>query len=224
MEKQISITAQATYETLGNLNARTSTIWLVCHGYGQLAKYFIRRFDVLNPAQHYVIAPQGLAKFYLDTKYEKVGASWLTKESKEMDLQNQLSYIDSVWKAEKEVITQAGLDFNKLKINVLGFSQGCAAACRWVVSRQITFSNLYVWAGLLPQEFRKEDFSYLPNASQIHFIIGKDDEFRGLLDFTNEIEKIKDLLPTAQIVSFDGGHEVKREVLASLINVEILNF
>lgn len=224
MEKQISITAQATYETMGDLNARTSTIWLVCHGYGQLAKYFIRRFDVLNPAQHYVIAPQGLSKFYLDTKYDKVGASWLTKETKEMELQNQLNYIDSVWKTEKEVINQAGLDVNKLKINVLGFSQGCAAACRWVVSRQIAFSNLYVWAGLLPQEILKEDFDFMPDTSQVHFVVGKDDEFRKLLNFASEIQKIKKLLPTAQIVSFDGGHEVKREVLASLINVEILNF
>ncbi len=217
MQKQISFTKQATYETYGNLQPTTTTVWLVCHGYGQLAKYFIRRFDCLDPHQHYVIAPQGLSKFYLDEKYEKVGACWLTKEDRTMELENQLHYIDQVWQTEKEQANKIGININELTINILGFSQGCAAACRWSVSRQIPFRNLLVWAGLLPKEITALDWQFLTPDTAVYMLLGRQDEFYQLLNFEEELRRVQTLLPTLRVIYFDGGHEVKREVLANWV-------
>ena len=36
------------------------------HGYGQLAEYFIRKFNVLEEQNICVIAPEGFSRFYLE--------------------------------------------------------------------------------------------------------------------------------------------------------------
>ena len=41
MEKHIKVERTARYFTLGELNEHTEQIWFVCHGYGQLAEYFM---------------------------------------------------------------------------------------------------------------------------------------------------------------------------------------
>ena len=44
----IEITKTARYFTYGQLNPDTRNVWFVCHGYGQLAEYFIKKFEVLG--------------------------------------------------------------------------------------------------------------------------------------------------------------------------------
>jgi hypothetical protein len=51
---------KARYYTLGDLGPSTKSIWFVLHGYGHLAAYFIRKFDVLNDHNIFVIAPDSL--------------------------------------------------------------------------------------------------------------------------------------------------------------------
>ena len=65
MEKRIHLTLTAPYHTYGTLSEDTKVIIIAFHGYGQLAKYFIQKFDFLNLDNNYVIAPQGLSKFYI---------------------------------------------------------------------------------------------------------------------------------------------------------------
>jgi hypothetical protein len=66
-EHHISIARTARYYQLGTISTDTRRIWFVCHGYGQLAAYFIRHFAHLTAADPYlvVIAPEGLSRFYL---------------------------------------------------------------------------------------------------------------------------------------------------------------
>lgn len=95
---KLSYAATASYEIAGAPLSEAREIWLVCHGYGQLARHFIRRFDVL-PADCAVVAAQGLSRFYLDHHtgtYKQVGASWLTRDEREMDLANMLAYLSAL--------------------------------------------------------------------------------------------------------------------------------
>jgi hypothetical protein len=96
-ETQLQFETTHPVYTLNELSDQTKTIWVACHGYGQLARYFIKRFDVLDAVENYVIAPQGLARFYADGNYGKVGASWMTKENRELDLDNQRKYFDMIF-------------------------------------------------------------------------------------------------------------------------------
>jgi hypothetical protein len=55
---------------------------LVTHGYGQLAKTFIRRFEPIMDAQTLVVAPEGLSRFYWGGFDGPVVASWMTREDR----------------------------------------------------------------------------------------------------------------------------------------------
>ena len=133
MTKQhhLNIQFKARYFTSGELNDNTRYIWLVFHGYGQLAKYFIRNFYDLND-DHFVVAPEGLSRYYLADTSGRVGASWMTKEDRLTDIQNQISYISEIYKSVELEIE------NGTELIVLGFSQGTATALRWIVNQNIS--------------------------------------------------------------------------------------
>ncbi len=219
MEKTTTLQISTTYETLGELTEKTENIWLVCHGYGQLAKHFIRRFDILDLAKNYVIAPQGLSKFYIDGNYGKVGASWLTKENREMDLQNALTYLHFIYENEVAKLLQNPLKSNpnKLKINLLGFSQGAAMISRWAMACQIPFDKLVIWGGRFPDEIRKEQLDFVKPTAEIVLVIGDKDEFYQQTYIDEETTKLTNLIKTPQLIVFDGTHEVRRDVLQQLI-------
>lgn len=226
MEKTTTLQISTTYENLGELTEKTENIWLVCHGYGQLAKYFIRRFDILDLEKNYVIAPQGLSKFYIDGNYGKVGASWLTKENREMDLQNALTYLRFIYENEVAELLQTPLqialqnnknNYNKLKINLLGFSQGAAMISRWAVACQIPFDKLVIWGGRFPDEIQKEQLNFVKPSAEIILVIGDKDEFYQQTYIDEETTKLTKLIKTPQLIIFDGTHEVRRDVLQQLI-------
>ncbi len=66
IEQEISFNFSARYYRLGELTANTKSIWFVIHGYGQLAKYFLPKFSGLVNKETCVIAPEGLARFFLE--------------------------------------------------------------------------------------------------------------------------------------------------------------
>ena len=223
MEETLSITIAATYEKLGKLDEHTEQIWLVCHGFGQLAKFFIRRFDILDPEKNLVIAPQGLSKFYLNGQYEKVGASWLTRENREIDLANVLIYLDAIYESEIKLHFEnpkiiENIKANKLKINILGFSQGVSKICRWAVACQIPFDKLVLWAGRFPNEIHQEQLDFIKPDVEILLVVGNKDEYYQETYIEEEKQKLTDLIKPPKIIIFEGIHEVRRDVLEKIID------
>lgn len=208
--KTIQLTLSATYETYGSLSENTETIVFAFHGYGQLAKYFIRRFDILNSETAYVVAPQGLSKFYL-SGHKRVGASWMTKEDREIDLQNQLHYVQTVFETETK-----NMDLSKVKIIVLGFSQGVATASRWLQKNQIPFDTFIAYAGMLGYELTASDFDFAKADAKVFGLLGDEDEFYNGENVAKFKEAFLAVFPNGNFEMFEGKHEVKREVLERL--------
>lgn len=206
-KKSVTYSNINSYETLNNLTEETKNIWIVFHGIGFLSRYFLRFFKGLNTKENYIIAPQAPSKYYLNDEYKYVGASWLTKEDTQTELTNVLNYIDAVLELEN-------IPDDKNLI-VFGFSQGVSIATRWLAKAKIKFDTLILYAGGIPSELTKEDFSFIDyKQSSINIIYGDADEFLNPSRLENE--KIKsDILfrKKAEIQSFKGGHEVKPEII-----------
>src|SRR5690554_7690096 len=81
LEKIASYQAKSTYHTLNKLTDKTQNIWIVFHGMGYLSRYFIRYFRTLDAKTNYIIAPQAPSKYYQDSTFKHVGASWLDRKS-----------------------------------------------------------------------------------------------------------------------------------------------
>ncbi|ANQ49337.1 alpha/beta hydrolase [Flammeovirga sp. MY04] len=210
-EEWVKLQVEAPFVFNREATKETEHVWFLFHGYGQLAEHFIRRFDILEE-HHHVVALQGLSRFYLDDKYEKIGASWMTRMHREKDIIHQKKYIEEV--VQNRLLSIPSFD---VKRNFFAFSQGGATLLRWLVDAQPEVNALILWAADIPKEFTVEDFDFLSPDSKVIYVIGDNDPFRSFI----EIEKLKDFIKQLKcetdIVTFRGGHSVNRPTLKTVL-------
>jgi len=210
-ENTVTYTSTNSYTTMNTLSDTTENVWIVLHGLGYLSRYFIKYFDGLPSDKNYIIAPQAPSKYYLSSAFTHIGASWLTKEDTQRETGNLMGYLDAVLTAEK-------LPEN-CNLIVLGFSQGVSIAARWVAQRKIECDQLVLYAGGIPNELQPSDFDFLlKNGTKVTVIVGDKDEYVTEERRKTESEKIRKLFDgKAEEILFEGGHEVKRELIKQLI-------
>jgi predicted esterase len=207
MQKHYFTTSKtARYFTLGNEHAET--VWFVCHGYGQLAEYFIKNFEGLDPEKNFIIAPEALSRFYLEGFSGRVGAAWMTKEEREPEVIDYINYLNSLY----DLLLKRRSD---VKINILGFSQGVPAVCRWVADGKVKFDKLILWAGIFPPDLNS-DFSFtienLLKDKLTYIVYGRQDQFLKE-EHLVEIEKFKLIKPELKVLIYEGKHEINKEIL-----------
>lgn len=204
-EHSITTTKHARVFTFGNLQSSTKFIWLACHGYGMLAKFFIEKFEDFDPNEHFVIAPEGLSKAYIEGLTGRVGASWMTKEDRNNEIIDYIHYIDIVY--EQFITNQSA------KIIAFGFSQGVATITRWANATNKKIDHLVLWAGNPGNELITENrISQLP----IQFILGDKDHFiseDAKIHLNKTFEKAGFKYST---IIFEGGHSIDKAVLKNL--------
>ena len=121
LKKSISVSKKARYYQIGDPNKNISNVWIVLHAYAMLSEFFIQKFKNLDNGNTLIIAPEALNRFYIDGTYNRVGASWMTKEERESDIEENIQYLNAIIES---IYSDVGhRDFN---LNVLGFSQGGA--------------------------------------------------------------------------------------------------
>ncbi len=207
-EKHIEVQLQSSYRTLNELKETTKRIWIVFHGQGQLTEFFLKKFEVLEPKDHFIIAPQGLSKYYLNGFTGRVGASWMTKEDRLTEIENQFRYIDAVIAAE--------INDHHAEIVLLGFSQGTAAMMRYAKNARLNFNKMILWAGTVPPELTPGMIEHWRDFEG-HFVYGDEDQFDNNGQFDKEHEKFEKLLgQPAQKHIFHGKHEVIPELLLDI--------
>lgn len=210
IEKTVTYTSQNTYLTQNQLTSKTKNVWLVFHGIGYLSRYFVKYFNGLDPEENYIIVPQAPSKYYLKNEYKYVGASWLTKENTAIEVTNVLNYIDAVLNGENIP--------KNVNLVLFGFSQGVSVATRWLAKKKPNCRLVALYAGGVPNELKPEDFDFMDfESTKIKIVYGDEDEF--LTPDRLKGEKIKiDLLfqNKAETQVFNGGHEVKPEIIESL--------
>lgn len=214
----ITVSKTGRYYTTGILNATTENVWIVCHGYGQLAEFFIKHFQVLDNGKTFIVAPEGLSKFYLDGVTGRMGAAWMTKEDRENEVSDYLNFLNMLF--EKLFSTT---DFTKVKLNVLGFSQGSATVCRWVSQHAIHINRLILWAGTFPVDIDLSIHGNRFRAIPTTVVYGHQDEYLEYL----KPEDYKEFLDQAgipyNIVTFEGKHEMNTDVLKELAGDSIVD-
>ncbi|WP_424961511.1 alpha/beta hydrolase [Ekhidna sp.] len=210
MSKQhhIPVSIKASYYTLNKLTEKTKRIWVVFHGYGQLAEYFIKKFEGLDPEKNFIIAPQGLSKYYLDGVYGRVGASWMTKEDRLTEIENQYAYIDAV-------LGQFDLSDNELIY--FGFSQGTATMGRYAAYAKTPFHKMIIWAGTFPPDTDPKDWKYLTGEEEISYYTSKEDKYfkEEMVENQNSVLKAA-MNREPELHWYEGGHRVIPEIVATL--------
>ena len=217
-EQRIQLDFKARYYKLGEINEATLQVWFVLHGYGQLAQYFLRKFNSLEAKNICVIAPEGLSRFYLEdinTRSQggssRVGATWMTKEDRLTDIENYVTYLNSIYRKELAGLTSIP------PVTLLGFSQGVATVARWALYGSVQFQRMILWAGILPPDMDFELGKDKVRGKEVIQVYGKQDPFINA-DRLEEMKKLCDQLEiTPQLIEYDGKHEIDESVLGQLI-------
>ncbi len=206
--KTISYCQHNNYSTYGTNTEKTKEVWIVFHGYGQLASYFIKHFHFLDPETSYVIAPEAPSKFYLDSTYGRVGASWLSKHERENGIINNLAYLDKLFQNE---------NLEGKRINLLGFSQGVSMALRYMVHTKLICSKVVLWAGNIPPELSIKDTKPHYDTTPFYFVVGDEDPYVSAKIVREEADLAATLFANRTRISFKGKHHLDKKILSELL-------
>lgn len=217
-EHHLTVQRTARYYTIGTLTEQTKNIWFCLHGFGQLAKYFGKKFTEFADDETIVVVPEGLSRLYLDGDYQRIGASWLTREDRDHEINDFLAYLNSLY----DLILN-GRDATQFHITLLGFSQGAATACRWLNARSdgpkhIRADRLILWAGYFPNGLSELIDPTTLTRTEAHYVYGRQDQYIEQMDDTEGyLNRLQADIPSLKITAFDGGHRVEPGVLKTIL-------
>lgn len=202
IEKTISNPQKFRYFISNNIENKTiKKVLIVLHGYGQLAPFFIKNFDTLKK-EYVIVAPEGPHRFYLSGTSGRVGASWMTKEAREMDIENNLSWLQGLF---EEIQTTYSFE----NVYLLGFSQGGPMAARWYNKNPNQFNKLILWAAVFPPDVSMPDL--LETTAKKYFVIGSQDQYFSEIRQKEMIDLHSTL--NFEILTYNGKHNLDKETL-----------
>jgi len=199
-ENHIKVAKTARYFQLGEVGSALKQVWFVCHGYGQLAGYFLKHFELLDNGERLIIAPEGLSRFYMNGFYGRIGASWMTREDRLNDIKDYVIFLDAVY---QQVFEQ--VDRPSVQVSVLGFSQGTATASRWLSLGDVEADQLILWAGLLPPELIDENKLEIFKKTKLNLVAGENDEYANQEKILEQETNLKENSVPYKLIKFAGG-------------------
>ncbi|MGI8546002.1 MAG: alpha/beta hydrolase [Gemmatimonadaceae bacterium] len=220
--QHITVPRTARYYTLGAPNELVRNVWIVCHGFSQLALSFMEPFLGLGADTRLIVAPEALSRFYLDSRpahsgSSRVGATWMTREDREVEIIDTVAYLDALYERLLLELANRMVARDMIRMHALGFSQGAAAVSRWAAQGSAVVDNVVVWGSGIPQDVNLRALGERrPNLS-IDVVYGTRDEWltpesiaaqRAVLDASGVPYRMH---------PFDGGHVLNSAVLRELM-------
>ena len=211
VEEHVEVRRTARYCTLGH--QPSGDVWFVLHGYKQLARRFIRRFQVLDDGTRVIVAPEALSRFYVSAGQGRhgpesvVGATWMTREDRENEIHDYVRYLDQ--------LAETLLDGSE-RLTVVGFSQGVATASRWVTHGRTVADRLILWGDFLPPDLDMARAATALGALDLVLVRGNRDGALSPELASAEEERLAASGLTCRRVAYDGGHDVDPHTLLTL--------
>ncbi len=214
-EHHLSVNRTARYFTLGSSSRGVAEVWFACHGYGQLAARFLEKLRVLDDGRRYLVAPEGLSRFYLSESptERRVGATWMTREDRLAEIDDYVAYLDAVC---ADVFTS--LDRVRVTVHALGYSQGASTVSRWAALGKAKIDRLTLWGGEFPPDLDLTVDAVVGRlrAARMTLVYGRSDEFITPKIVETTTARLRQHGIPYREVPFEGGHELNEAVLRGL--------
>ena len=174
------------------------------HGYRENAAMHLAALEAVSGLDGWLlVAVQGLHRFY--TRGGEVVASWMTKEDRDLAIADNVAYVQQVVDAVRaEFPTTETLVF-------AGFSQGTAMAFR--AAAHIRATALVAAGADVPPDVAAGTSVPLP---PILYGRGHRDDLYSAQQHADDVAALQRLGTEVESVTFDGGHELSADFLASM--------
>lgn len=172
------------------------------HGYGERADDVLVEVNKIRGIDAWTrVVPQALHRFY-SRRHERVVASWMTREDRELAVADNLAYVDGVL---------AKVDVPGPLV-CLGFSQGASMAYRAAMLGERPALGIIAIAGDVPPELKGATSRPWPRV-----LIGagaRDEWFATKVDADVAFLRARDA--SAEVIRYDGAHEWTDELRAAI--------
>lgn len=205
----------ARYYLLGGLSPDTEELWVACHGYAQLARFFARPFAGIVSTERAVVVPEALNRYYFESAPgvhgpdARVAATWMTREDREHEIADYIEYLDIL---VEHVVGDVAPD---VRVTAFGFSQGCATVSRWAARGRTRVQRVVLWGSGLPPEL--EPSPALFRGAELVIAIGNQDEHVSDAAVRRQEARLRDGGMPYRVVRYPGGHRVDGNALAALV-------
>ncbi len=212
----LTVNRTARYYTLGEDDSRPRQVWIVCHGHGQLASRFIRRFEPIAERGRLIVAPEALSRYYLEPggrhgAASPVGATWMTAEDREAEIGDHIGYLDAVY---DRIFERA--DRSNCTVTALGFSQGGATVARWLARGRAVADRLILWGASIPRDIDDSDWLKATGGRPLEFVVGDEDPYFPKETVDEELAELTRRGVEYKLSGFEGGHEIPAPAIEAL--------
>jgi predicted esterase len=217
MKSTIRYEHMAHFRTSHVIHGGEKEILIALHGYGQLAEFFLRKFEPLFNEDRLIVVPEATNYYYLQGFSGRVGANWMTKHEREAAIINNNNYL-------KAILDSLLIRYNeKPKIKVLGFSQGAATASRWVSQLPFPVDTLILWGGGFAHDLEFGKTCLQLKKTKCIIAVGDNDEFITVESLSKQEELIKAMNLQVERITYPGGHDLNVDVLIHLFENQKVN-
>lgn len=161
----------ARYATYGILSERTRYFWIAMHGSHMVCEQMISKFKDFDPEEHFIVAPEGLSRFYHRGFSGEVVATWMTSRDRLHEIEDFSNYLTALYHAFPFPKNQ------NVKTILLGFSQGGTSAFRWLHARNISLDCVIAYACWIPEDIDLRASASDLNKIKLIYTYGDQDEF-----------------------------------------------
>ncbi|AWW31321.1 alpha/beta hydrolase [Echinicola strongylocentroti] len=212
MYQHVSYESIGAYATSQLPLGEEKNLWILLHGYGQLAPYFLRKFKNQFNEKRLFIAPEAQNHGYLKGYSGRVGANWMTKHERKNAIANNHRFLNQVLARNLERFTDLP------SVHILGFSQGCATATRWAAQLSYPIKSLILWGGGFAHDMDFGMVSSKLSETKVWSVEGDSDEF---LTDDRKLEQAKILSQMnikKETIHYSGGHDIYEVPLQKIVH------
>lgn len=208
-ERRIVVERSARYYVAGEPGVHIRRVWMLFHGYGQLARDFLEDCAILAGPDVLMVAPEALSRFYTRGGSGRIGASWMTREDRLAEIDDYLAYLNAVW---EEVYRECSAE---IAVSVLGFSQGGATAARWGLRGNAPVDRLVLWGASIPDE---DLLPYTDRLRETKLILveGEKDPLINREERDRSLETLRREGIQFELTAHPGVHELDADILREL--------
>jgi predicted esterase len=180
------------------------------HGYAQNADEMLSELKQLPGSEEWaLVSIQGLHRFYARGSNEKVVASWMTREDRELAIADNIAYVNRVVDSVLSGVQNASIVY-------IGFSQGVATAYRAAVLGAHRAALVIAVGGDVPPDVQTAPVSRFP---EVLVAAGENDVWYSGDRFAADERFLRSHGVHLHLFRYGAGHEFTDELRAHIGDV-----
>lgn len=211
-QEYITVSKTARYSSFGNLGPKTKYFWFALHGSNMLSDQILYKFRTFDPEEHFVVAPEGLSRFYSKGFSGDVVATWMTSRDRLEEIKDFSNYLSLLY---SKITAQLPTECKKI---IFGFSQGGTTVFRWLHRHSVIYDHLVGNSCWIPEDINLAEAKSSINSTKIIYTYGRQDHYLSPERIKGLNSLVKKNKLDVTFLEYEGDHRVSKDQVINIFN------